>query len=70
MTEAAQSPIVAHYAQAAQGGQVTYMAKDYRTGVKMRFFLNDTVAALSYLKAGRVRRACAVSAISSRRKRP
>ena len=55
MTEAAQSPIVAHYAQAAQGGQVTYAAKDYRTGVKMRFFLNDTVAALSYLKAGRVK---------------
>lgn len=55
MTEAAQSPIVAHYAQAAQGGQVTYTAKDYRTGVKMRFFLNDTVAALSYLKAGRVK---------------
>ena len=55
MTEAAQSPIVAHYAQAAQGGQVTYTAKDYRTGVKMRFFLNDTIAALSYLKAGRVK---------------
>ena len=55
MTEAAQSPIVAHYAQAAQGGQVTYTAKDYRTGVKMRFFLNDTVAALSYLKAGRIK---------------
>ena len=55
MTEAAQSPIVAHYAQAAQGGQVIYTAKDYRTGVKMRFFLNDTVAALSYLKAGRVK---------------
>ena len=55
MTEVAQSPIVAHYAQAAQGGQVTYTAKDYRTGVKMRFFLNDTVAALSYLKAGRVK---------------
>lgn len=53
-----QSPIVAHYAQAAQGaqgGQVTYTAKDYRTGVRMRFFLNDTVAALSYLKAGRVK---------------
>ena len=55
LTEAAQSPIVAHYAQAAQGGQVTYTAKDYRTGVKMRFFLNDTIAALSYLKAGRVK---------------
>ena len=41
--------------EAAQGGQVTYTAKDYRTGIKMRFFLNDTVAALSYLKAGRVK---------------
>ena len=55
MTEAAQSPIVAHYAQAAQGEPVAYTAKDYQTGVKMRFFLNDTVAALSYLKAGRVK---------------
>ena len=43
------------YKRQAQGGQVTYTAKDYRTGVKMRFFLNDTVAALSYLKAGRVK---------------
>ena len=55
MTEAAQSPIVAHYAQAARGEQVAYTAKDYQAGVKMRFFLNDTVAALSYLKAGRVK---------------
>ncbi len=55
MTEAAQSPIVAHYARAAQGENITYTAKDYRTGVKMRFLLNDTLAALSYLKAGRVK---------------
>lgn len=55
MTEAAQSPIVAHYAQAAQGEKVAYAAKDYQVGVKMRFFLNDTVAALSYLKVGRVK---------------
>lgn len=55
MTEAAKSPIVPHYALAAQGGAVEYVPQDYETGVKMRFLLNDTVAALSYLKAGRVR---------------
>ena len=55
MTEAAKSPIVAHYARAAAGETVAYAPHDYETGVKMRFLLNDTVAALSYLKAGRVR---------------
>ena len=55
MTEAAQSPIVSLYARAAQGEHIAYQGCDYRTGVRMRFFLNDTVAALSYLKAGRVK---------------
>lgn len=53
MTEAAQSPIVANYALASRGESVGYAPMDYKTGVKMRFFLNDTVAALSYIKAGR-----------------
>ena len=55
MTEAAKSPIVAHYARAAAGETVEYEPQDYETGVKMRFLLNDTLAALSYLKAGRIK---------------
>ena len=54
MTEAAQSPFVAHYARAAAGERVAYAAQDYRTGVRMRFLLNDTLAALHYLRAGRI----------------
>ena len=54
MTEAAQSPLVAHYARAAAGERVAYAAQDYRTGVRMRFLLNDTLAALHYLRAGRI----------------
>ena len=54
MTEAAQSPLVAHYACAAAGERVAYAAQDYRTGVRMRFLLNDTLAALHYLRAGRI----------------
>lgn len=55
MTEAAQSPMAALYARAAQGEDVSYTPQDYRAGVKMRFLLNDTVAALSLLKAGRIK---------------
>lgn len=55
MTEAAQSPMAALYARAAQGDSVSYTPRDYRAGVRMRFFLNDTVAALSLLKAGRIK---------------
>jgi hypothetical protein len=54
MTEAAQSPFTAHYARAAAGERVTYAAQDYRPGVRMRFLLNDTLAALHYLRAGRI----------------
>lgn len=54
MTEAAQSPFAAHYARAAAGERVTYAAQDYRPGVRMRFLLNDTLAALHYLRAGRI----------------
>lgn len=55
MTEAAQSPMTALYARAARGERVSYTPRDYRTDVKMRFFLNDTLASLSLLKAGRIK---------------
>ena len=42
------------YARAAAGERVAYAAQDYRTGVRMRFLLNDTLAALHYLRAGRI----------------
>ena len=54
MTEVAQSPFTAYYARAAAGERVRYTAQDYRSGVRMRFLLNDTLAALHYLRAGRV----------------
>ena len=56
MTEAAKSPFVAQYARAAVGEPVHYTPCDYRTGVRMRFLLNDAVASLSYLRAGQLRR--------------
>ncbi|WP_432617535.1 ATP-grasp domain-containing protein [Butyricicoccus sp.] len=54
MTEATESPFVAQYARAASGEAVPYTPKDYKIGVRMRFFLNDTVAILHYLKSGQV----------------
>ena len=54
MTEATESPFVAQYARAASGEAVPYTPKDYTIGVRMRFFLNDTVAILHYLKSGQV----------------
>jgi predicted ATP-grasp superfamily ATP-dependent carboligase len=55
MTEHAESPLVYHYARAAAGEAVSYTPCDYKTGVRMRFLLNDTVAALHYLRRGRLR---------------
>lgn len=54
MTEATESPFVAQYARAASGEAVPYTPKDYKIGVRMRFFLNDTVAILHYLKSGQI----------------
>ena len=54
MTEATESPFVAQYARAASGETVQYTPKDYKIGVRMRFFLNDTVAILHYLKSGQL----------------
>ena len=53
MTEQAGSPIAVRYAQAAAGAALDYQPRDYDTGVRMRFLLNDTVAMLDYLRHGR-----------------
>jgi predicted ATP-grasp superfamily ATP-dependent carboligase len=53
MTEHTKSPFVCRYAQAAAGAVLEYVPRDYQTGVRMRFLLNDTVAMLDYLRHGR-----------------
>ena len=57
MTFCAESPFIANYAAAAAGETVEYKAKDYKTDVKMRFVLNDTIATLHYLKHGKLKTA-------------
>lgn len=52
MTEQAQSPMTARYAAAARGEELSYCPRDYKTGVRMRFLLNDTLAILGYLRKG------------------
>lgn len=60
LTEQAGSPFALRYAQAAAGEEVPeYQGQDYQAGVRMRFALNDTLAALSLAKAGRVKEAWA-----------
>ena len=53
MTECAKSPFACRYAQASAGERLEYRAKDYETGVRMRFLLNDAAAMLDYLRHGR-----------------
>lgn len=53
MTECAKSPFVCRYVQAAAGEAPQYDPRDYETGVRMRFLLNDTAAMLDYLRRGR-----------------
>lgn len=57
LTEQAASPMALLYAKAAAGEPVEYAARDYRTGVRMRFLLNDAAAALDCLRRGRVKQA-------------
>lgn len=52
MTDCAESPFTHKYALAAAGEAVEYTPRDYKTGVRMRFLLNDTVAILQYLRHG------------------
>ena len=54
MTDCAESPFTHKYALAAAGKATEYVPCDYKTGVRMRFLLNDTVAILHYLKSGRL----------------
>ena len=53
MTDCAESPFTLKYALAAANDAVEYVPCDYKTGVRMRFLLNDTVAVLHYLKGGK-----------------
>ena len=53
MTERANSPFVLNYVRAAAGERLDYEPQDYRTGVRMRFTLNDGAAMLDYLRHGR-----------------
>lgn len=55
MTECAESPYACHYARAAAGETLSYTPCDYKTGVRMRFLLNDAVATLHYLRRGKLR---------------
>lgn len=54
MTERADSPFAVRYARAAAGERLDYVPRDYRTGVRMRFTLNDGAAMLDYLRHGRL----------------
>ncbi len=58
MTRCAESPFAVLYARAARGERVEYAPCDYRTGVRMRFLLNDGAAALDYLRHGRPGKFC------------
>lgn len=53
MTERAESPFVLNYARAAAGERLEYVPKDFQTGVRMRFTLNDGAAMMDYLRHGR-----------------
>lgn len=53
MTERAGSPFAVRYARAARGERLNYEPRDYQTGVRMRFTLNDGAAMLDYLRHGR-----------------
>lgn len=52
LTGCAGSPMACRYAQAARGEAVEYRPRDYATGVRMRFLLNDSAAMLDYLRHG------------------
>ena len=49
LTVCAKSNFTENYARAAMGETLDYIPCDYETGVRMRFKLNDTLAAWDYL---------------------
>ena len=55
MTDRAGSPLAVNYAKAAAGESVSYTPQDYKTGVRMRFTLNDAAAMLDYLRHGKLK---------------
>lgn len=57
LTDCAGSPFAAKYAAAAAGETVAYAPRDYETGVRMHYLLNDAAAVLSLLARGRLREA-------------
>ena len=52
LTDCAGSPFAVRYAQAARGERLEYHPQDFETGVRMRFFLNDSAAMLDHLRHG------------------
>ena len=58
MTDCAESPFVRKYVLAASGEPSLYQPCDYKTGVRMRFLLNDSFAILQYLRHGAVPEFC------------
>lgn len=57
LTDCAGSPFAVRYVQAALGEAPRYEPHDYKTGVRMRFLLNDAAATVQYLLHGRLRAA-------------
>jgi len=58
MTECSQSPFVQKYALASAGEPAAYQSCDYKTGIRMRFLLNDSFAILQYLRHGKLTEFC------------
>lgn len=54
LTEWTESPMAAQYAREAAGEDPVYTPGDYKTGVRMRFFLSDAAATASLLLHGRI----------------
>jgi predicted ATP-grasp superfamily ATP-dependent carboligase len=54
LTDICESRYVENYVRAARGETVAYSPGNFKSGVRMRFQLNDLYASLAYLKAGRL----------------
>ncbi len=57
LTVVAGSPLALRYAEEASGETISYEPRDYNTGVRMRFLLNDTLAVFSLLGRWKIKRA-------------
>ena len=55
LTYRAGSPFSELYVKASAGKAPAYKGCDYKVGARMRYLINDTLAALHYLKAGRIK---------------